>query len=110
MSVWAMQLDTGKGETMTKGDNKLWGWFGLSHASFLTLPRVLMHEMSEEWQNKMATLLVEYEETYPNQPDIGTRVQATRSGKLTKFPEYLLNYRHPQRDEIGILRRQVTKP
>ena len=28
-------------------------WFGLSYASFLTLPRVLMEAMPEEWQRKM---------------------------------------------------------
>lgn len=91
---------------MTKNDNDLWGWFGLSYASFLTLPRVLMHEMPEEWQDKMAALLNEYNETYPNQPDIGTRVQATRNGKLAKFPAYLLNYRRPQRAKIAELRIQ----
>lgn len=91
---------------MRKGDNKLWRWFGLSYATFLTLPRVLMHEMPEGWQNKMAALLDEYDETYPNQPDIGTRVQATRKGKLIQFPAYLLNYRHPQGNKIAELRRQ----
>jgi len=77
--------------------SKLWRWFGLSHASFLTLPRVLMHAMPEEWQDKMTVLLEEYDNTFTNQPDIGTRVQITQNGKLVKTPEWLINYRHPDK-------------
>lgn len=33
------------------GENALWLWFGLSRASWLTLPRVLMHEMPDEWRD-----------------------------------------------------------
>ncbi len=80
-------------------------WFGLSYASFLVLPRVLMQDMPAEWQERMAVLLNEYDDAYPNQPDIGTRVQATKDGKMTKMPEWLLNYRHPARAEIEKLRR-----
>lgn len=71
-------------------------WFSLSYASWLTLPRILMQEMPEEWQNKMVDLLEEYELEYPNQPDIGTRVMCTDNrGKLIKTPRQLINYRHP---------------
>lgn len=80
-------------------------WFGLSYASFLVLPRVLMQDMPAEWQERMAVLLNEYDDAYPNQPDIGTRVQATKDGKMIKMPEWLLNYRHPARAEIEKLRR-----
>lgn len=38
------------------GYDALWGWFGLSRASFLVLPRVLMHEMPDDWQLRMAAL------------------------------------------------------
>lgn len=77
------------------GHDNLWLWFGLSHASFLTLPRVLMHAMSDEWQGKMAELLEEYDEAFPNQPNIGTRVQITQKGKLIAAPDWIVNYRHP---------------
>ena len=79
-------------------------WFGFSYASFLVLPRVLMQDMPAEWQKRMAVLLNEYDEAFPNQPNIGTRVQATRDGKLTTMPTWLLNYRHPARGEIDKLR------
>lgn len=38
-------------------ENQLWDWFGLTRAAWLTLPRVLLHEMPIEWQNKLVKLL-----------------------------------------------------
>lgn len=86
------------------GHEKLWEWFELSYASFLIMPRVLMHSMPDEWQGKMADLLDEYDNTFPNQPNIGTTVRATKDGKLAKMPEWLIDYRHPDYDEINKLR------
>jgi len=84
---------------------KLWNWFGLSRATFLTLPRVLMHEMSEQWQDKMADLLKEYDDTFSNPPDIGSRVLITDSnGKTIKTPAWITNYRRPNQDEINKLK------
>lgn len=61
----------------------------------------MMHAMPDDWQKRMAVLLNEYDDFYPNQPDIGTRVQITDlSGKLISTPEYLINYRHPRMYEI----------
>ncbi len=78
------------------GHDKLWGWFGLSYSSFLIMPRVLMHEMPDEWQGKMADLLDEYDSTFRNWPDgMGSRAQVTMNGKLAKTPDWLINYRHP---------------
>ena len=90
---------------MNAGFDELWLWFGLSRASWLTLPRVLMHAMPDEWQGKMAALLSEYDRTFPNQPDMGARVQVTTvGGKLTKTPDWLLEYRHPDNAKIDELR------
>lgn len=86
---------------------KLSSWFGLSYASWLTLPRVLMHEMPEEWQDRMADLLDEYHEEFPNQPDLGTRVQVTTHGRLVKTPDWLVNYRHPDHAALAELRRKA---
>ena len=74
-----------------KMDTDLTQWFGLSYASFLILPRVLMEAMPESWQNEMAELLQEYDEAFSNEPDIETRVQVTEDGKLIKMPEWLKN-------------------
>lgn len=83
-----------------KGYNKLWNWFSLSHASWCTLPRVLMHQMPDKWQNKMADLLEEYDATWNFNHEIfkdleGTRVHVIKNNKLVKTPSWLINYRHP---------------
>ncbi len=82
----------------------LQSWFNLSYASWLTLPRVLMEAMPVEWQDKMAALLVEYDDAFPNQPDIATRVQVTQNGRLIETPKWLINYRRPDAEAIDKLR------
>ena len=82
------------------GQDALWEWFGLSYATFLTLPRVLMHEMPDEWQGEMARLLREADAAFPG-VELHTTVRATnRDGRLVPMPRWLLNYRHPDRAEI----------
>lgn len=74
-------------------------WFGLSYAAFLVMPRVAMMQMPEEWQEKMAELLTQYDETINTSAFgvRGCRVQAlSAGGKFMKMPEELLNYRHPR--------------
>jgi hypothetical protein len=68
------------------------------------MPRVLMEAMPKEWQEKMANLLFEYDETYPNMPDLGTRVQITQSGRLVKTPPWLINYRRPDMRRVSELK------
>lgn len=84
------------------GEGALWQWFGLSHAAWLTLPRVLMHEMPDDWQGKMADLLVQFDAAYPfiEQLGYGTQVTLKRERRFVSAPSWLTNYRHPDRDEI----------
>lgn len=92
-----------------KGYDALWLWFGLGRASYLTLPRVLMHEMPDKWQGEMARLLREYDEEFPNKPELGSKVFITdMAGKLVKTPDWLINYRHPDYNAIGILRQRAA--
>lgn len=73
-------------------------WFGLSYAKFLVLPRVAMQQMPKEWQENMAELLNQYDETINTEAFgvKGCRVQALDGdGKLMKMPDELVNYRHP---------------
>ena len=79
-------------------------YFGLTYASWLTLPRVLMESMPEEWKRSMATLLNQYDDAYPNQPSYGTTVRVTVDGKMVRTPEWLINYRHPDRSMINQVR------
>jgi hypothetical protein len=88
------------------GHEALWLWFGLSYASWLTLPRVLMHEMPDEWQKRMAELLREWDETWDikKMPQLEMAVTMKHGGRFVKAPEWLTNYRHPDRDELAALR------
>lgn len=88
----------------TSGYDRLWLWFGLSRASFLTLPRVLMHEMTDEWQMRMAELLEEYNATFNPSCLPNTTVRAVRDGKLVKMPYVLKQYRRPDHDSIDAMR------
>lgn len=91
------------------GHDRLWLWFELSYAGWLTIPRVLLHEMPDEWQDKMAALLEEYERTFSNFPDgMGTRVQITSRGRPTGLYDWLNNYRHPAKSKIASLRKPTT--
>ena len=92
----------------TPGHERLSTWFGLSYASWLTIPRVLMEAMPDRWQRQMAELLEQYSSTWTNWPEQwGTRVQVTNDGKLIKTPEVLINYRHPRKAELNVIRGTV---
>jgi hypothetical protein len=79
------------------GYDDLWLYFGLSRASWLTMPRAFMHEMPDEWQAKMAALLWEWQKTWKWPDELGTPYVSQRvNGRFTSFPEYVLNYRHPK--------------
>ncbi|MEW5290305.1 hypothetical protein ABW286_14115 [Erwinia papayae] len=79
-------------------------WFGLSYSSFLVMPRVFMQAMPEEWQEKMAELLFEYNDR------INTSVCGVHScfvtvkdkdNRFMKMPDELLNYKRPRKDFIA---------
>lgn len=65
------------------------------------MPRVLLHEMPDDWQAKMAALMEEWDDHWNfDSLDVGTRVQLTKNERLTKMPEWLKNYRHPDQAKI----------
>lgn len=76
-------------------------YFGLSYASWLTIPRVLMEAMPDDWQVRMAALLHEYDDAMVNPPNLGTTVRVTVDGKMVTTPKWLVNYRHPDRQMIA---------
>jgi hypothetical protein len=77
-----------------EGHAALWGVFGLSRASWLVMPRSLMHEMPDDWQARMAELLNEYFATYTNMPNLSYEVKAKRGGKFVSLPNWV-EYRRP---------------
>lgn len=87
---------------MREGYARLWRWFGMSKASWLVLPRSMMHEMPDEWQDRMAELMEEWDETWERLPE--PTITARKGGKFAKWPSWLLNYRHPNKEAISSLR------
>lgn len=93
--------DPSQGETLAR-------WWGLSYASWLTLPRVLMQAMPAEWQERAGVLLAEYSAAFPNTPDLAVGVTVRGpDGKLVAMPEWVNNYRHPKQAEIDKCRGDV---
>ena len=76
------------------GFEALWVWFGLSRASFLTLPRAMMHEMPDEWQGRMAELLLEWDDAWPNFPNVELSATCRKDGRLVAMPDDWKDYRH----------------
>ncbi len=93
------------------GYQALWDWFGMGRASFLVLPRAFMHEMPDEWQAKMASLLEEWDATW-DWGDCGfdgTHVSVKRGNKFVCMPEVFLAYRRPYIGTINEFRREEVR-
>lgn len=85
-------------------DSPISEWFELSYAQFLTIPRLVMEAMPLEWQEKMASLLHELDETFDWRPGEGRYWVRLRNdnGQFSSPP--LWNYRHGHL-EVDALRR-----
>jgi hypothetical protein len=89
-----------------KGYQRLWLWFGFTRASWLTIPRSLMHKMPDKWQYKMAKLLEEYDETWDfSSLDYETSVSVKKDNKFFSIPNELINYRHLNSDYLNSLKK-----
>lgn len=103
----AQQPKLGLAEGDRPGYDALWLWFGMSRSSYAVLPRVMMHEMPDAWQGDFARLMDQWDETWVNQPNIGTRVRVVdEGGQLIKTPNWMLNYRHPDREQLNSMRKK----
>lgn len=91
-------------EQANSGYDQLWGWFGLSRSAYAVLPRVMMHAMPDEWQGRFAELMDEWDDHWPNQPDINARVHITQNGLYISTPKWLLDYRHPDHNQLNAMR------
>ncbi len=68
-------------------------WFELSYAQFLTVPRLVMESMPYEWQEQMAALLEEMDETFDWQPKEGRYWVKLKDGKGRYVDAPLADYR-----------------
>ncbi len=93
-----------------RGYDELWKWFGLSRATFCTLPRIFMHAMPDEWQRSMAVLMAEWDATWDSSNMPSPYVSAMgENNKFTRWPADLLNYRHPDSLFIDSMRKKPTE-
>lgn len=79
-------------------------WFGLTYASYLTLPRCLMEAMPGEWKARMALLLHEMDEAFDRAPIEGEYAVNVRNEKGRFVYDPLREYRHPDFRLINSLR------
>ncbi|HFO1326591.1 TPA: hypothetical protein ACHIU5_000215 [Pseudomonas aeruginosa] len=98
------QPSPAQGVQENSGYDQLWAWFGLSRSAYAVLPRVMMHAMPDEWQGRFAELMDEWDDHWPNQPDINARVHITQNGLYISTPKWLLDYRHPDHNQLNAMR------
>lgn len=78
-------------ERYVRHQGPMHGWFSLSYANYLVVPRTFIQEMPTEWQARLEKCLEEMHDTLePINEDY--RVTVVRDGKFAK-PQWN-NYRH----------------
>lgn len=95
-------------EVKTGGRDRLHLWFGLSYASWLTLPRVAMQDMPDEWQDRMAQLLEEFSDYFSEMDFGGTPSVHCKDaeGKFKPWAAWIGNYRYPDYNALNAARRR----
>lgn len=87
-------------EPVATGKHLLDEHFGMSRANFICIPRVILNNMPDNWQVRMADLLQECANEYPNQPNDFIVRGKGRGGRMGKLSEAVTNYRHPDFDVL----------
>ncbi len=77
-------------------------WFELTYAQFLTVPRLVMQNMPLEWQEKMAALLDEMDETFDWRPKEGRYWVKLRDANGRFWHAPLEDYRHGSCEHLRI--------
>lgn len=86
------------------GADRLQLYFSIDRAPWLTLPRVCMEAMPDEWQRDMAQLLCEWDDTW-RFPNLRAAVNIRRAdGSYAPMPPWLTNYRRPDASLVDSLR------
>lgn len=93
-----------------RSEQPMWDYFGLSYASYLVLPRVILCAMSAEWQRRLVALLDEAESEFGIVPREGEYAVFLRCARRRFVADPLRQYRHPDRDLIDSLRTAKGAP
>ena len=90
-------------------DSPVHGAFGLTYASFLVWPRVLMQEMPLEWQQRFVALAKEFNNTFEGYEPANGYIVMGRDQQHRFASPILPNYRHPQAGQIERYRRHQQR-
>lgn len=85
------------------------GHFGLSYASWLTLPRVVLQAMPNSWQNQLVALLDQIDERFDWMPEgvtLSVTARDDKRGHFKKLPDDF-NYRYPDKKWLRSIRRKA---
>lgn len=84
------------------------GWFELTYAQYLTIPRSVMEAMPDKWQKRMVACLNELGDTFDWLPGEGRYWVELRGANGRYAPDRLREYRHPDGAYIEGLRRATS--
>lgn len=74
-------------------DDPIHNWFGLSYASYLTIPRSVLQSMPVDWQRRMVKLLEEMaKECEKHQIELPSTIVNRRGKKGTYIMDDLAKY------------------
>lgn len=82
------------------GCNAVHHMFGLSYASYLVLPRVMLDSMSPDWQARFVMMLGEIEARFGSYPEEGTYDVRLKDDHGRFMHDPLSDYRHQRLQPI----------
>ena len=81
------------------------GWFELTYAQYLTVPRSIMEAMPEEWQQRMVVCLRELDDAFDWRPKAGRYWVHLKNAAGKYGHDPLMEYRRPDHAYIKSLQR-----
>jgi hypothetical protein len=81
------------------------GWFGLTYAQYLTIPRVILDAMPGEWQARFVRCLIELGATFDWLPKEGRYWVRLKDGRGRYVVDPLMEYRHPHPSDLDRIAR-----
>ena len=92
-------------------DGPVSGWFELTYAKYLTIPRSILQSMPVEWQERFAACLRELDDTLPWRPTEGRYWVTLKDGKGRYVADPFNDYRHvPVHTAKNVARLRGRKP
>lgn len=82
---------------MTDDNEPIHGWFELSHAQYLTVPRSVLQSMPLEWQRRFVECLQELDDTMDWRPSEGRYWVQLRDGDGKRVADPLADYERGRR-------------